>query len=138
MKNEHESTGPVSRRGFLGASTVAAGSIAVRASAATAPSRIRIGFIGPGGRGFGAHVKTLAKLRAEGANIDLVAVSEVYKNQEDKVCDFIKKETGTDAKRYVDYTDMLADKDVDAVCIGTPDHWHHRQIIDALKSGKHV
>ena len=133
--------GNLSRRGFIGASTAAAGvlaSAAAPASAANAASRIRIGFIGPGGRGFGAHVKTLAKLRSEGANIDLVAVSEVYKNQEDKVCDFIKKETGTEAKRYVDYTDMLADKDVDAVCIGTPDHWHHRQIVDALRAGKHV
>jgi predicted dehydrogenase len=131
----------LSRRGFLGASTAAAGALAAGAapaSAADANSRLRIGFIGPGGRGFGAHVKTLAKLRSEGANIDLVAVSEVYKNQEDKVCDFIKKETGVEAKRYVDYTDMLADKDVDAVCIGTPDHWHHRQIVDALRAGKHV
>jgi predicted dehydrogenase len=131
----------LSRRGFLGASTAAAGVLAANAapaSAADANSRLRIGFIGPGGRGFGAHVKTLAKLRSEGANIDLVAVSEVYKNQEDKVCDFIKKETGVEAKRYVDYTDMLADKDVDAVCIGTPDHWHHRQIVDALRAGKHV
>lgn len=136
-----ESAGNLSRRGFLGASTAAAGALAAGAapaSAADANSRLRIGFIGPGGRGFGAHVKTLAKLRSEGANIDLVAVSEVYKNQEDKVCDFIKKETGVEAKRYVDYTDMLADKDVDAVCIGTPDHWHHRQIVDALRAGKHV
>lgn len=131
----------LSRRGFIGASTAAAGVLAAGAapaSAADANSRLRIGFIGPGGRGFGAHVKTLAKLRSEGANIDLVAVSEVYKNQEDKVCEFIKKETGVEAKRYVDYTDMLADKNVDAVCIGTPDHWHHRQIVDALKAGKHV
>ena len=137
-----ESTaGNLSRRGFLGASTVAAGALAAGAapaSAANANSRLRIGFIGPGGRGFGAHVKTLAKLRSEGANIDLVAVSEVYKKQEDTVCDFIKKETGVEAKRYVDYTDMLADKDVDAVCIGTPDHWHYRQIVDALRAGKHV
>ncbi len=136
-----ESAGNLSRRGFLGASTAAAGALAAGAapaSAANANSRLRIGFIGPGGRGFGAHVKTLAKLRSEGANIDLVAVSEVYKNQEDTVCDFIKKETGVEAKRYVDYTDMLADKDVDAVCIGTPDHWHHRQIVDALRAGKHV
>ena len=134
-------SGNLSRRGFLGASTAAAGALAAGAapaSAADANSRLRIGFIGPGGRGFGAHVKTLAKLRSEGANIDLVAVSEVYKNQEEKVCDFIKKETGVEAKRYVDYTDMLADKDVDAVCIGTPDHWHHRQIVDALRAGKHV
>lgn len=131
----------LSRRGFIGASTAAAGALAAGAapaSAADANSRLRIGFIGPGGRGFGAHVKTLAKLRSEGANIDLVAVSEVYKKQEDTVCDFIKKETGVEAKRYVDYTDMLADKNVDAVCIGTPDHWHHRQIVDSLRAGKHV
>jgi hypothetical protein len=79
----------VSRRNFLNASTaaMAAGTLAgtARASAADANSRIRIGFIGPGGRGFGAHVKKLAQLRAEGAKIDLVAVSEVYKKQEDLV-----------------------------------------------------
>jgi len=77
-------------------------------------------------------------LRKAGANIDLVAVSEVYKDQEDKVCDYIKRETGTEPKRYVDYNDMLADDKVDAVCIGTPDHWHARQTIDAMKAGKHV
>jgi len=143
MAKTSPSVPSTTRRGFLGAS-VGAGAIAASAAPAFAAppadsaSRLRIGFIGPGGRGFGAHVKTLAKLRAEGAKIDLVAVSEVYKNQEDKVCDFIRKETGSEPKRYVDYADMLADEGVDAVCIGTPDHWHHRQIIDALRAGKHV
>jgi len=137
---------PVSRRGFLESSSAAAAAAGLAgqlaapapARAAGANDRIRIGFIGPGGRGFGAHVKKLAKLRAEGAAIDLVAVSEVYKKQEDRVCSYIKEETGVDPARYVDYTDLLADKNVDAVCIGTPDHWHHRQIIDALRAGKHV
>ncbi len=133
----------VSRRDFV--RTAAAGAAAAGLLAAPAPAsavgangRIRIGFIGPGGRGFGAHVKSLAKLRSEGANIDLVAVSEVYKVQEDTVCDFIKKECGNEPKRYEDYRDMLADKNVDAVCIGTPDHWHHKQIVESLKAGKHV
>jgi predicted dehydrogenase len=54
------------------------------------------------------------------------------------VCSFIKEKTGTEPKRYLDYNDMLADKDVDAVCIGTPDHWHHKQIVDSLRAGKHV
>ena len=80
----------------------------------------------------------MAELRKEGANIDLVAVSEVYKVQEDKVCKYIKDETGVEPKRYTDYRDMLADDTVDAVCIGTPDHWHAKQTIDALKAGKHV
>jgi len=137
-----------SRRSFLGASAGVVGAAGVVGGAgvaapssptvANANSRIRIGFIGPGGRGFRAHVKTLARLHREGVPVDLVAVSEVYKNQEETVCRFIKQETGSEAKRYVDYTDLLADKDVDAVCIGTPDHWHHRQIIDALRAGKHV
>jgi predicted dehydrogenase len=133
----------VSRRDFVKAA--AAGAAALSAVGAPAPARalgaadrIRIGFIGPGGRGFGAHVKSLAKLREEGANIDLVAVSEVYKMQEETVCSYIKEKTGQDPKRYEDYRDMLADENVDAVCIGTPDHWHARQTIDALKAGKHV
>jgi predicted dehydrogenase len=136
----------VSRRNFVktGAAGIAATAVA-SVLAAPAPSRalgandrIRIGFIGPGGRGFGAHVQTLARLRKEGANIDLVAVSEVYKIQEDKVCKFIQDQTGVTPKRYEDYRDMLADPTVDAVCIGTPDHWHAKQTIDALKAGKHV
>ncbi|MCE9605570.1 MAG: Gfo/Idh/MocA family oxidoreductase [Planctomycetia bacterium] len=146
MPQDAGSSDNVSRRNFMKTSAATAAAAGVvssfaapaPASAADANGRIRIGFIGPGGRGFGAHVKSLAKLRSEGANIDLVAVSEVYKNQEDMVCDYIKKETGVEAKRYVDYNDLLADPTVDAVCIGTPDHWHHRQIIDSLKAGKHV
>lgn len=132
----------VSRRSFLEASAGVAGALMAgapaRAAVAGANGRIRIGFIGPGGRGFGAHVKTLARLHKEGVPVDLVAVSEVYKKQEDDVCAYITKETGAEPKRYLDYTDLLADKDVDAVCIGTPDHWHHRQIVDALRAGKHV
>jgi predicted dehydrogenase len=143
---DNASPGGVSRRGFIQTSAAAAAAVGTVASfAAPAPARaagagdrIRIGFIGPGGRGFGAHVKSLERLRSEGANIDLVAVSEVYKMQEEKVCSFIKEKTGIEAKRYVDYKDMLADPNVDAVCIGTPDHWHHKQIVDSLKAGKHV
>ena len=137
----------LSRRGFM--KSTAAGTAAVASVAgvigAPAPARayganerIRIGFIGPGGRGFGSHVKTLAKLRAAGANADLVAVSDVYSVQQEKVVDFILSSTGTKATRYENYEDLLADKNVDAVCIATPDHWHAKQTIDAMKAGKHV
>ncbi|HWA96991.1 MAG TPA: Gfo/Idh/MocA family oxidoreductase, partial [Pirellulales bacterium] len=133
----------VSRRDFVktaAAGVAAASAIAAPASARAygANERLRIGFIGPGGRGFGAHVKTLARLRKEGAPIDLVGVSEVYKAQEDEVCDYIKKETGSEPKRFPDYRELLAGDTVDAVCIGTPDHWHAKQTIDAMKAGKHV
>ena len=41
-------------------------------------------------------------------------------------------------KRYRRYTDLLAAGDIDAVVIGTPDHWHAQIIMDAAKAGKHV
>ena len=75
------------RRNFIksstaaAAATVAAGAMTSTATAAGTVSpnaKIRIGFIGPGGRGFGAHVKQLSKLAAEGQPIELVAVCDVY------------------------------------------------------------
>jgi predicted dehydrogenase len=45
---------------------------------------------------------------------------------------------GSKAKRYATYQEMLAAKDIDAVIIATPDHWHAQMTIDAAKAGKHV
>ena len=44
----------------------------------------------------------------------------------------------SDLKRYADHRELLADGSIDAVTVATPDHWHHRQIVDALRAGKHV
>lgn len=111
---------------------------ATPARAVGANEKLRIAFIGPGGRGFGAHVKTLAQLKNEGANIELTAVAEVYSEQRDKVANYIQKENGNTPAKYVDYREMLEKEEIDAVCIGTPDHWHALQILDCLKAGKHV
>ena len=136
----------VSRRGFLKTTgTVAAATAAAAALVAPTPARakgsnerLRIGFIGPGGRGFGAHVKTLCKHHEAGANIELVAAADVYSINRDKATDYIQKATGYACKGYVDYTEMLEKENLDAVCVGTPDHWHAKQTIDAMEAGCHV
>ena len=45
---------------------------------------------------------------------------------------------GTAPKRYLNYKEMLASDDIDAVVIATPDHWHSTMAIDAARAGKHV
>ena len=141
MSNESHFT----RRDFIQKTTAAAvvgtvSAIAAPASAqaAGANERLRIGFIGPGGRGLSGHVGPLCQLRKDGAPIELVAVNDVYKTNADKAFNMIKEHTDKEPKRYDDYRELLADKDIDAVCIGTPDHWHAKQTIDALNAGKHV
>ncbi|GAA5510738.1 Gfo/Idh/MocA family oxidoreductase [Novipirellula caenicola] len=144
MSDEKQTKNQTNRRNFMtqSAGVAAAASVGLSATRATAAAgsneRMRIGFIGPGGRGYGAHVKTLCKLHAEGRKIDLVGVAEVYQTQRDKVADHIKKATGTDPGRYVDYRDMIEKENLDAVCIGTPDHWHHKQTVDSIAAGLNV
>ncbi len=48
------------------------------------------------------------------------------------------EKSGLPVTRYLNYHDMLADKNIDAVIIATPDHHHAQMAIDAVKAGKHV
>ncbi len=133
------------RRDFIKASATTVSAAAaigtVTATAAEAPAangKLRIGFIGPGGRGFSAHVRRLCKLQTEGQPIELVAVCDVYSEHRDQAAKYIEKETGSTVQKYVDYRDMIAKEKLDAVTIGTPDHWHAKQATDCLNAGLHV
>ena len=93
------------RRSFLKAAgaSAAASTLALPTASARAQGaneRIRIGFIGPGGRGFGAHVQTLARLKNENRNIELAGVAEVYSIQRDMVADYIHQENGNHPGKY--------------------------------------
>src|SRR5438445_7227045 len=124
----------LSRRQFVKASALAAGSISlasiVPAAAFGANDRIRIGVIGCGGQGTG-HVHSLVKRSAED-NISVVAVSDVYQRRITRAKDVCKGDG------YLDYRKLLERNDIDAVLIATPDHWHGKIAIDAMESGKNV
>lgn len=76
----------------------------------------------------------------------MVAVSDVdSKRMEDGkklVEDYYMEKTGSnkamDVKMYGDYKDLIADKDIDAVVISTPDHWHSQPAIEAALAGKDI
>ncbi|MFT5301617.1 MAG: putative dehydrogenase [Mariniblastus sp.] len=137
---------PSNRRQFIKATaaTACAAAATVQTSPTVANSttssldKIRIGFIGPGGRGFGAHVKRLTQLAVEGQPIELVGVCDVYNKHRDRAAKHIERETGKAPNKYEDYLEMIEKEDLDAVCIGTPDHWHAKQAIDCLNKGLHV
>jgi predicted dehydrogenase len=136
----------LNRREFIHTTTAqaallgAAGLMAApaRARAAGANERLRVGFIGIGERGLSAHVGCMCHLHKSGQAIELAGVNDVFTRRAQEAIDKIKTETGGEPKKYDDYRDMLADPNIDVVCIGTPDHWHAKQAIDAMKAGKHV
>lgn len=118
-----------SRRGFLVAS--AAFSAISAGQVLGANGRIRIGVIGTGGRGQ-YLMRTLNRIAP--GEIEFVAVCDVYDARRAEAL----KLAGGQAEQYVDYKDMLARQDIDAVIVATPDHWHGTMATDALSAGKDV
>lgn len=68
------------------------------------------------------------------ANVKLVAVCDLYKGRLDSA----KQKWGDNLFVTQDYQEVLKRKDIDAVIIATPDHWHKQISIDAMNAGKHV
>ncbi len=97
-----------------------------------ANDRIRLGVIGINGMGW---ADMLALVRIEG--VELGAICDVDQNVIDKRLAELKKEN-IKVQSYTDYTDLLNDKNIDAVIIGTPDHWHPLMMIHAAQAGKHI
>ncbi len=95
----------------------------------SANDNIQIALIGAGGMGMG-DAKTAVKI----PGVKLVASCDLY----DGRLDASKKEFGKDIFTTKNYEEILARKDIDAVIIGTPDHWHQKISVDAMNSGKHV
>ncbi len=114
----------VTRRYFLSAATAAAS-----ARVAGANDRVRIGVLGAGGRG--AYVARTAK---EFGNAEIAALADVYQPRFATAM----KTLNPSASAHRDYRAVLDMKDVDAVVIGSPDHWHVPMTIAAVRAGKDV
>lgn len=114
--------GAVSRRSFVGAVTAASTMRVLGAN-----DRIRLGVIGPGGRG-----RYLMSCANKAGNIEWVAAADAYDVQRDRA----EKVAGVTIDKYVDYRKILDRKDVDAVIIATWDHMHCQIAVDACRAGK--
>lgn len=122
------------RREFMSQSTratVASAAVwaASRSRILGANERIQLGVIGPGVRGQ-AVLKHFISL----GQTDTVALSDIY----DVHLDQARELAGNQPRTYHDYRELLGQKDIDAVLIATPDHWHSRMVIDSCQAGKDV
>jgi hypothetical protein len=122
------------RRRFLGTSLAGGAALAMgprlaSAAAVGANDRIRIGVVGTGGR-----ARHLMRLLKELPGCEMVAVSDVYEPRMLEAAEI----AGPAAAKHADYRRVLDDKDVHAVLVGAPDHWHLKMTADALAAGKDV
>lgn len=116
-----------------------------------ANDRLHVGFVGVGGQGFNAHVRTVANIGGNGQsfhefdyNAVGIASCDLYKGFRERTRDLLlqardQRGLGSyDVTMHEDHRQLLENKDIDVVFIGTVDHWHAQIAIDAMEAGKHV
>lgn len=124
--------------GIMTAGTFISGGVQVHAMAGqraepaklvSANDHLQIALIGAGGRG-----QSDTKTAAQVPGVKVRAVADCY----DGRLAHAKELWGADIQTTRDYAEILARKDIDAVIIGAPDHWHMRAAVDAMNAGKDV
>src|SRR5579872_2521178 len=97
-----------------------------------ANDRINIGVIGVGGRGT-SDARDFARVAADNNSCQIVAVADCYQKRITRAKELLKINDG-----YLDYREIINRKDIDAVVVATPDHWHSRIALEAMDHGKDV
>ena len=128
----------ITRRGFVEAVGISAGAASVLGApaigkGASANDKIRLGLIGAGSRG-----NQLLDSFLPQTDVEIVAVADVDDRHAGETAERVKKEKGNTPETARDYRAMLDRKDIDAVIIATPDHWHALPAIHAVLAGKDV
>ncbi len=143
-------TQSLTRRSFLAGSAAAAVGVPslVRRTAmggvgqVPASDRIRVGMIGMGRQAYLVNMRQFLGM----PDVQLVAVCDVDQWRRELAQQAINEGYGEAIRSgnyrgcaaYLDYQELLARDDIDAVMISTPDHWHAPQAIDAMRAGKDV
>lgn len=125
-----------SRRRFLEASTgvVTAGVAAVAWADKAPPSeRVRVGVMGGGGRAL-SLIRTLTR----NPSVELVAIADIDPSRLAKGVAAANEIQGRTVRSERDFRKMVDDSSIDALVVGTPDHWHAIPTILACQSGKDV
>ena len=127
----------LSRRSFLQKAGIGLAGFTILPSwgGLAAPSdRIRVAHIGINGMG-NSHMNWFAAL----PDVEVAALCDVEELHLNKTFDSLKKlKPDTKAKLYGDFRKVLDDKDIDAITIATPDHWHATIAVLAFQAGKDV
>ena len=96
----------------------------------SANSKVVIGVVGVAGRGFDSHMKTFVEFE----DVEIGAVCDVYQPHLDRAVEF----TDGKATPYTDFRKMMEQKDLDAIIVSPPPHWHPLVTLAALEAGKDV
>jgi predicted dehydrogenase len=121
----------VTRREFLDKTAVTSAALGfgslVPATVLGANDRVRVGVLGSGER-----AQYLMSLFNKVSDVEMVAVCDVYEPHRDMAL----RSASEGALGTAEYREILDRKDVDAVIIGAPDHWHKKMLLDAVAAGK--
>ena len=125
----------VTRRDFV-KSTFAAGLAAALpySRAQGANDRIRVGLVGCGGRGKGAHIPSFEKQKG----VTVVALSDPDRQRMAEAAKMVESKYGHRVEQYVDMRKMFDRKDIDVIANATQNYWHGLSTIWASQAGKHV
>jgi len=122
----------LNRRSFLGTAAVVAGIAATGKSADSPNEKVNVAVLGCG-RG-----QILANWFSQLPDSQVVAICDVDESRSGKLCERLEATTGRRPEAVVDFRTLLDRKDVDALAIATPDHWHTPATIHACAAEKDV